>query len=70
VFVLEEPPPGWTGESGYISTATLRKHLPSQFMRFEYFVCGPPGLMDAMEEALVGLGVPARHIHTERFDWV
>jgi predicted ferric reductase len=68
--VLEEPPPGWTGESGYLNAASLRKHLPSQFQRFEYFVCGPPGLMDAIEKALVGLGVPARRIHTERFDWV
>ena len=70
VLVLEEPPPGWTGESGYLNAATLSKHLPSRFERLEYFVCGPPGLMDAMEEALVGLGVPARRIHTERFDWV
>jgi predicted ferric reductase len=70
VFVLEEPPAGWTGESGYLTATTLRKHLPGQFQRFEYFVCGPPGMMDAMEEALVGLGVPAHQIHTERFDWV
>ena len=70
VYVLEEPPPGWTGESGFINAGTLRKHLPGQFKRFEYFVCGPPGMMDVMEEALVGLGVAAHHVHTERFDWV
>jgi predicted ferric reductase len=70
VFVLEEPPPGWTGEIGQIDAGTLRKHLPGQFSQLEYFICGPPGLMDAMEDALVGLGVPAHRVHTERFDWV
>jgi ferredoxin-NADP reductase len=70
VLVLEEPPRNWTGESGYLTPAILRKYLPAEFRQFEYFVCGPPGLMDAMEEALVGLGVPARRVHTERFDWV
>jgi predicted ferric reductase len=70
VLVLEEPPRNWTGESGYLTPTILRKYLPAEFRQFEYFVCGPPGLMDAMEEALVGLGVPSRRIHTERFDWV
>jgi len=70
VFVLEEPPANWTGERGYLTAATLRRHLPGGYERFQYFVCGPPGLMDAMEEALAGLGVPARQVHTERFDWV
>jgi predicted ferric reductase len=70
IFVLEEPPPGWTGETGYLTAATLRKHLPSRFGQLEYFVCGPPAMMDVVEEALVGLGVPAHRVHTERFDWV
>ena len=70
VLVLEEPPAGWTGESGFITGDILGKHLQSQFKRFEYFVCGPPGLMDVMEEALISLGVPAHNVHTERFDWV
>jgi len=70
VYVLEEPPANWAGETGYPTADMLRKHLPGEFKRFEYFVCGPPRMMDAMEEALVGLGVPAHHVHTERFDWV
>jgi predicted ferric reductase len=70
VFVLEEPPPAWAGEAGYIDAPKLRKYLPGQFRELEYFICGPPGLMDAMENALVEMGVPAHRVHTERFDWV
>jgi ferredoxin-NADP reductase/predicted pyridoxine 5'-phosphate oxidase superfamily flavin-nucleotide-binding protein len=32
-----------------------------------YFVCGPEPLMDAVQEVLAGLGVPAALVHQERF---
>jgi len=48
----------------------LRKHLPPQFKRYQFFICGPIPLMDAMEEHLLELGVGADRIHTERFDIV
>jgi predicted ferric reductase len=70
IYVLEHPPENWDGETGHLSAAMLRKHLPRQYRRYEYFICGPPGLMDAMEKSLVEIGVDARHVHTERFDWV
>jgi ferredoxin-NADP reductase len=31
-------------------------------------VCGPPPMMEAVEQALVDLGVPLRQIESERFD--
>ena len=68
---VEEPPPGWEGESGRISADLLRKHLPPrQYRRWQYFICGPSPMMDAMEKVLPGLGVPPEKIHTERFDMV
>jgi ring-1,2-phenylacetyl-CoA epoxidase subunit PaaE len=33
----------------------------------EAFLCGPAGLPEAATEALTALGVPAEHIHAERF---
>ena len=33
----------------------------------EYFVCSPLPMMEDVGKALSGLGVPRRHIHTERF---
>jgi ferredoxin-NADP reductase len=71
VFVVEEPPPAWNGETGRISADLLRRYLPpKQYRRWQYFVCGPARMMDAMEALLPGLGVPAERIHTERFDMV
>jgi predicted ferric reductase len=68
VHVLGHPPPGWTGEVGRITPELLDRHLPRrQHRRYHYFVCGPPALMDATEEALGSLGVPPDQVHSERF---
>ena len=70
VYVLEHPPPAWKGEKGFIGADLLRRHLPPGYRRFQFFTCGPPPLMDAMERALPLLGVPPERIHAERFDMV
>jgi predicted ferric reductase len=70
VHVLEDAPPGWTGETGYITVEMLQRYLPLGFERFQYFVCGPTPLLDAMEAQLPTIGVPADHVHTECFTWV
>jgi predicted ferric reductase len=70
VHVLEEPPPEWTGEIGYLDGDILARHLPGGFQRFQFFACGPTPMLAAVERDLVRLGVPADRIHTERFDWV
>lgn len=71
VHLLQDPPPGWTGETGYLDAAILDRHLPTGLRRrFQYFACGPAPMIAAAEKALVGLGVPADRFHTERFDWV
>jgi predicted ferric reductase len=70
VHVLERPPEGWTGERGFIDADLLRRRLPKRFERYQYFVCGPTPMMDAMEGALVAVGVPDERVHTERFEMV
>ena len=44
-----------------------RRHLPARIDRHGTFVCEPPAMMDAVETALVSLGVPGDSIDTERF---
>jgi predicted ferric reductase len=68
VHVLERPPPGWDGETGYVTADVLARHLPDGYRRFQFFICGPDPMMDAAEAALLELGVPADRVHTERFD--
>ena len=67
VYVFEAPPADWPGERGLITPEILRRHLPTQFHRYGYFVCGPPAMMDAVEAMLMSLGVPSGSIDTERF---
>lgn len=68
--MLDHAPEGWTGESGRITRDLLRRHLPRQFRRHEYLICGSARMMDAMEDALSAVGVPFRQVSTERFDMV
>lgn len=70
VFVLAEPPTDWTGERGHIDAALLKRHLPAQFTRFQYFVCGPSAMMDVMEKNLKALGLSRSCVHSERYDIV
>ena len=70
VDVLADPPDGWTGETGWLNRAVLDRHLPDDPRRSQYFVCGPPGLMDAVDVALAEMDIPPANIHAERFGMV
>jgi len=71
VTVLAHADEAWDGERGFVTADILTRYLPPTLYRyFQYFICGPTPLMDAMEEVLPDIGVPADRIHTERFDMV
>jgi ferredoxin-NADP reductase len=68
VHVLEDPPDVWEGPSGLIDAALLDRHLPlDSDPLMHYFVCGPVGMMNAVETALLSRGIPRARIHSERF---
>lgn len=69
VYVLTDPPSDWTGEQGFITPDVLRRHVPPPYDEHEYFICGPPPMMDAMEAALAHLGVPMSKYHSERYSF-
>ncbi len=56
----------WTGEKGYIDEEKLKRHV-SNFQDSQFFICGPPVMMTAVERTLRKLGVPKKKIHYERF---
>ena len=71
VLVLSRPQAGWQGETGFITAEILRKYLPEKnYQRWEYIICGPGPMIDAMEQTLPEVGVPIDRIHAERFDMV
>ncbi len=68
VPVLEQPPPDWQGETGWISRDILARHLGDDCKAHEFFICGPQPMIDAMEKFLHELGIPMSKVHTELFD--
>lgn len=70
VFVYEVPSSDWRGPRGYVTTELLRETLGTEARHAECLVCGPVAMMDAVERSLVGAGVPAGAIHSERFQVV
>jgi predicted ferric reductase len=70
VHVLEEPHEGWEGETGYVNADMLDRRLPAERSQWEYFICGPVPMIDAVEKALHELGIPMSKYHTELFDLV
>ena len=60
----------WTGATGRVDGNAVRRLLKANPLRnqpAEYFICGPAGMIDAVETALLGQGVNAKNIHSERF---
>jgi predicted ferric reductase len=70
VPVYEVPPVDWPGERGYVTGELLRRHLPADLALAHFFLCGPPPMLDAVEQALQELRVPPGNVHAERFDFV
>ena len=69
VHIVENPPPGWQGESGLINAEMIARHVPEAGGR-QYFICGPVPMMDVCEKALRRLGVPVAKFHSELFNIV
>lgn len=67
VYVLQNPPEDWQGETGMINGEVLEKHLPKELIQRNFFICGPPPMMDAVHALLVERGVQNSNIHLERF---
>jgi ferredoxin-NADP reductase len=66
VLCYEQPPAGWTGETGFITAETVRRHLPTDDGR-PYVITGPPVMVSAMEAVLDKLAVPDAQRIIERF---
>jgi predicted ferric reductase len=51
---------------GYVTGELLSKEV-SDLLSRDIFICGPPGMMDALSESLVAFGVSKKNIRSERF---
>jgi ferredoxin-NADP reductase len=56
----------WKGETGFINTSMVSRYLPS-LQGPIYYLAGPPAMVAAMRQMLVGAGVDEDDIRTEEF---
>jgi ferredoxin-NADP reductase len=57
--------PGWSRAHPYSLSAA--PHL--NWIHHEVYLCGPAPRVEALRASLTCAGVPAQHLHTERFAW-
>lgn len=55
-YVLNTPPPGWTGGAGFVTQAMLAERLPAPGPDVMVLSCGPKPMVDAMKGYLDALG--------------
>lgn len=55
-YVLDRPSENWTGHKGYIDKDLLGKTMPKPATDSKILLCGPPGMVNAVEESLISLG--------------
>lgn len=74
VHVLSKPADDWTGERGRIDEEKIRRLClgpaddASQAVRGRaFYLCGPPGMIDAAAGVLTAAGVSASRVHVEHF---
>jgi len=60
-------PPGWTGYTRRVDRAMLAEVIEPLGSAARTFICGPTALVEVAANALVGLGVAADRVRTERF---
>jgi predicted ferric reductase len=70
VYILENPSEDWEGEQGFVTAPLLARYLPANRMDLEYYICGPEPMLNAVEQALMNLGISLEQTHAERFNLV
>ncbi|MDE2306377.1 MAG: 2Fe-2S iron-sulfur cluster binding domain-containing protein [Gammaproteobacteria bacterium] len=67
VPVLSEPSPDWAGRRGLVHEAVLADH--ERLDRFDVYVCGPPGLIEAARRTFAARGADPSRIFFDSFDY-
>lgn len=72
IHVLNSPSADWEKFKGTITPEFVKEIAEksislNQANSTEFFMCGPGGLMDVVQNTLLDLGVPAQNVHRENF---
>lgn len=66
VLCVGEATPDWTGYSGRIDSAMVKREIPDYKERI-FYTCGPPAMIKAMDTLLEDVGLPSDQIRKENF---
>lgn len=66
ILVAADPEAPWPGRRGQITREVIAECVPN-LMGSRIMLCGPPPMMTAMRQILVGMGVSDADIHQEAF---
>lgn len=67
LLVLADPPEGFEGHKGFIDTTVLSKVMDHpEHASWDYYICGPPPMVKAVEKNLAALSVPRDRILYEQ----
>jgi NAD(P)H-flavin reductase len=64
--VITNPPEGWEGYSGFITTDIARAELGDP-TGWTYYIVGPPPMITAMKKVMAELEIPEEQIVIEGF---
>jgi ferredoxin-NADP reductase len=60
----------WLPQSAaHLSDAEALRHVVPDIAEHDVYLCGADGWMRAARAAVLDAGVPASHVHSERFSW-
>jgi ferredoxin-NADP reductase len=63
-FVLAEPPPGWRGSTGLLTSECIRRLVDDPGGK-SYFICGPPEMYRFLAAEIEAFGLPPGRIRSE-----
>lgn len=66
VHVMQDPLPGWMGESGFITADVVRRHCDPLDGRY-WISAGPPAMAEAMKRVFIELAIPPERFAMELF---
>ena len=66
VFTLNEADSDWKGSTGLITAEMIKKEIPD-YKETTFYTCGPPKMVEIMENLVEKLGVPKTQLKREYF---
>lgn len=55
-YMLDQPPESWSYGKGYVTPDVMAERLPGPDPNTKIMLCGPPGMVNASQKALVSMG--------------